>query len=352
MQRIGAGRFEHLGDLTVLFHRGQLVVLADFLVVFLDGVDQNLNREVLSAFLFDALNDLAEEAGAVFKGLGTVLVGTGVAVAGKEGLADVVAGGIDLHTVDALALKVFRRVDEGLLQKLDLVKVHLVRSGALELRGSGSVKTGEGRAHEGELIAAVAALGMDGFGKLGQIAGFTVIDLVMRGEGGVEIDEVFNPDQFHTAAGPVGVLGDDVLLGLGGEVSGTGSGFDKAVFNGQTAELPGLEENAGAHVGGIIPAEDLALLRVEQRGCGLLGRGKGDLGAFGSFGRGLGSGADDAHGGDACRTGGDALQKAASGQSCCHVVILLKSNNIVHGAAGSLRREPAASDGLRDQTAL
>ena len=256
MERIGAEVFKRLADLAVLFHGGGQIRLADVDVVFLDAVDEDLNREVLAADLLDAGDDLADEAGAVFKALGTVLVVAVVSLAGEEGLADVVAGSIDLHSIKTEILHLFGTVDEVCLHQLDFFRCQMLGKGGGIHRRSRGIEAAEGTAHAAELIADIAAGGMN---AVHNRLDMRICDLGGTGsrEIVVELQKVLHPDHLYAAFGKVGIVLDRFLLAalLG---IGTGSRLHHAVAELEPAELPRAE-----HRGKIgIRVAEIVILRI------------------------------------------------------------------------------------------
>ncbi len=169
MQRVGASGLDELAHLLVLLHGGEEGGVADGLVVLLNAVDEHLDGEVGTAFGLDAAHDLADEAGAALEGLRAVVVLALVAVAGHEGLADILAGGVDLHAVEAAALQGGGGLDGVGDEVLDLLgrHVHAVR-GLEDGRGVG-LETAEHEAHGGQLVAGGGTVVLDVLGEGGQV---------------------------------------------------------------------------------------------------------------------------------------------------------------------------------------
>ena len=149
MQRVGTGGFDELAHLFVLFNGSEKGVVADGLVVLLDTVDEHLHGEVLAALGFDAAHDLADEARAAFEGLGAVIVLALVAIAGHERLADILAGCVDLHAVEAAAFQGGCRLNGVGNEVADLLGGHIHAVGGLEDGRRIGLEAAEHEAHRG-----------------------------------------------------------------------------------------------------------------------------------------------------------------------------------------------------------
>ena len=281
VERVGAGRLELAAELDVLLHGGEAVVLAQAHVVGLDAVDEDLHGEVLPAGILDALDDLAHEAGAVLEALGAVLVVALVAVAREERLADVVAGRVELHRVEAGVLEHLGNVDEVLLHQVHLVEREVVGLGAGELLGRGGVEAAEGGAHEAQLVAAHAArlvhggrhLVEDGVGGVAHLVGGRVV--------GHEARVVLHPHEVAAALDELHVLVDDALVGDVGQVERAGGALHHAVAELQLAQVPRREERGlGEVLDGVGAPGVVGRVGVELR------HGAVDLGVGGHAGSG------------------------------------------------------------------
>ena len=260
MQAVRTGGLEHLTDLAVFLHRGGQRAVAHLHIVLFDDVDQDLNNEVLAALFLDALDDLGHKARAVFKGLRAVFVIAIVAHAGEEGLADVVAGRVDLDRIEALLLDILGAGDEVLLQHMDLVQRQMLGMRRLILRGGSGIETAELLSHAGELIADVRTLGMQPVGQLlerNRLFGFLarILEIV------IEFDKVLDPDHFDTAVGEVLIVGQELIRIVAG--IGTGGGLHHAMAQFDLAELPGGEHMA--QIG--IFAAVIIVLRIQPCDC-------------------------------------------------------------------------------------
>ena len=162
-----------------------------------------------------------------------------VSLPGEEGLADVVAGSIDLNGVKAEILHLFGALDEIFLNELDFFSGEVLGKGGSILWSGGCIKTAEGTAHAAQLIADISAGRVDTVDDSSDMGGLDRLLTAAR-EVLAEGQEVFDPDHLHTALGKRGIILNGFFLAASLGV-GTGGGFHHAVVQGQTAELPGAE---------------------------------------------------------------------------------------------------------------
>jgi hypothetical protein len=96
VQRVDPVGFVDAGDLLAFLDCEPLVACTD-----LEGIHQELDREILSAALLDLLDDLHDEPAAVLHALRAVYVIPLVPEARQEAVEEVVGGRIDLDAVPA-----------------------------------------------------------------------------------------------------------------------------------------------------------------------------------------------------------------------------------------------------------
>ena len=259
MERIGPELFKCLADFAVLLDGGRQIRLTDVDVVLFDAVDQNLNGEVLPAELFDAADDLTDKSCAVFKTLRTVFVVAVISLTGEKGLADVVAGSVDLDRIEAQILHFLCALDEVFLDQLDFFPRQMLGKSRSILRCGGSVKAAEGTAHAAELIADIPARFVN---AVNDSLDMGVLDL--HGAAAREIiserKEVFHPDHFHAALCESSIVFNRFLftafLGIG-----ACRGFHHAVIQRQPAEFPRAENRGKVRV----RIAEIIILRVQLR---------------------------------------------------------------------------------------
>ena len=138
VDRVDAELFQLHGDLLAVLEAVALAGLAD-LVIHLVGGEAHHQRIVSAAALADALDDLGDEAHAVFKAA-AVFVGAVVRVRGEELLDHVAVTAVQLHEIDARLLAAHRRLDEVVDEVFDLTLAHRVHAhravvGELHLAG-------------------------------------------------------------------------------------------------------------------------------------------------------------------------------------------------------------------------
>ena len=258
VQGIGAGRFEHLRDLQVLFDGGHEGAVAERLVVLFDAVDEHLHREIAPARFLDALDHLADETRAVLERLRAVLVVAVVAHAREERLPEVVAGRVDLDGVEPLVLERLGGRNGIGHDQAYLFARQISRHGRGELPRRVLLRAAERNAHAGYLIAHVGALFVDGVGDA--LEGDLVHGLGARiGEMLVFVGAVLHPHQVDPALREAAVIGDDlvfVALGVGAR-----SRFHHAVRQFERAYLDTREQ--GDEIGGV--SSVVVALRIELR---------------------------------------------------------------------------------------
>ena len=125
MERVGTCFFDEFAHRFVLFYRGKEGVVSDVLVVFLNAVDENLHWVICAACIFYSFDDFAYESGAVFEGLRPVFVVSFVAVARYEGLADVLACGVDFNAIETTIFEHACRLDCVRDEVLDFLGGHI-----------------------------------------------------------------------------------------------------------------------------------------------------------------------------------------------------------------------------------
>lgn len=134
---VDAELLELHGDALAGLQAIALAGLADLVVHLVDGETYH-QRVVSAAARANALDDLADEAHAVFKAA-AVFVGAVVRVRGEELLDHVAVTAVQLHEIDARLLAAYRRLDEVVDEVFDFALAHRVHAhravvGKLHLR--------------------------------------------------------------------------------------------------------------------------------------------------------------------------------------------------------------------------
>ena len=236
MQAVRAGLFHLLCDGDGFFDGVVIVVVAQILVVLFHAVDENLNNKVLAAGFFQTGHNLGGKLAAAVQCLGTIFIGSVVAGAGEEGLAEVVGGKVQLEGVKAIVLKGLADADDVLNPLLDGVGVIVAEEGLREIQRA------DWSAHGVKLIPDGAASGMEGVDKALDVIG--VQRCLERAAAGdfPDVGEVFDPDHLDTAVGHALVIVDVFIRVMTEEGQLEGGGLYHAVVEGAAAELPVGEE--------------------------------------------------------------------------------------------------------------